>query len=76
MSGAKSFFALLLWDQLHARLVGAKGELTPEQMDTEARMAVASFLQLYRPPVTEVPVAQERVQRRLDVPTNAVWFGN
>ena len=57
---ARQFFALVLWDHLHARMVGVREELTAEQIDTEARMAVATFLQLYRPQVDVAPAKQNR----------------
>jgi AcrR family transcriptional regulator len=59
---ARQFFALVLWDHLHARMVGARAELTAKQMDTEARLAVASFLQLYPPRVIEMPAKEQRAQ--------------
>ncbi len=51
---ARQFFALVLWDHLHARMIGIQGELSAAQMDTEARLAVASFLQMYRPRSAEM----------------------
>jgi AcrR family transcriptional regulator len=46
---ARQFFALVLWDHLHASIVGVGRELSKKKMDTEARRAVAAFLQLYPP---------------------------
>lgn len=46
---ARQFFALVLWDHLHASIVGVGRELSKKKIDTEARRAVAAFLQLYPP---------------------------
>jgi hypothetical protein len=48
---SRIFWAILLWDSLHGRLVGAVEALDADQIDVMARRAVDRFMQLFGPTV-------------------------
>lgn len=57
---SRIFWAILLWDSLHGRLVGAVESLDPDQIDVMARRAVARFMQLFGPGARLRPRRSER----------------
>jgi TetR/AcrR family transcriptional repressor of mexJK operon len=71
---ARQFFALVLWDHMYARLVGASEELTAEQVESEARRAVASFLRLYPPMIEKMPARQNRTAKHQSAVSNTLAF--
>ncbi len=44
---SRHFWGLMLWDDLHARLVGVRDALEPGEIGDHASQVVATFLQLY-----------------------------